>query len=72
MQDRVFQEKISEVVETIKATGLDPYAQLAGYLRAGNIAYITQQNNARSKVKCLDAAKIQQFIASEKGKGLSR
>ena len=71
MQDRVFQEKISEVVETIKATGLDPYAQLAGYLRIGN-AYITQQNNARSKVKCLDAAKIQQFIASEKGKGLSR
>lgn len=60
-----FEEKIGEIAAAIHQAGMDPYAQLSGFLRTGNDAYITRLNNARQKIKCLDRAKIQQYVEAE-------
>ena len=41
---------------------MDPYAQLSGYLRTGNDAYITQRHDARAKIKGMDTARIRQYL----------
>ena len=57
-----FETRMREIVAAIRRTGLDPYAQISGYLRTGSDAYITTQDNARGKIKCLDAEKIRQYV----------
>lgn len=41
---------------------MDPYAQLSGYLRTGNDAYITQRHDAWAKIKGMDTARIRQYL----------
>jgi len=62
---KMFQIKIEEIVTAIRETGLDPYAQLSGYLRTGNDMFITCHNDARGKIKLLDTDMIQQYIESK-------
>ena len=61
-QERFFRRRMREIVSAIRAVGLDPYSQLAGYLRTGDDAYITQYENARIKIRFLDRGDVFQFI----------
>nr|WP_326186064.1 IreB family regulatory phosphoprotein [uncultured Oscillibacter sp.] len=61
-----FETRMQEIVAAIRQTGLNPYAQISGYLRTGNDAYITTHENARGKIKCLDTGKVQRYIEKEK------
>lgn len=61
-----FSEKMEDIIAAIREAGMDPYAQLSGYLRTGNDAYITQRHDARSKIKGMDTARIRQYL--EKGR----
>ena len=60
--DAVFAKKMEDIVSAIREAGLDPYAQLSGYLRTGNDAYITCRHDARAKIKVLDTARIQRYL----------
>lgn len=60
--DAVFAKKMEDIVSAIREAGLDPYAQLSGYLRTGNDAYITCRNDARGKIKVLDTSQIRQYL----------
>lgn len=60
-----FEEKMGEIVRAIRQAGLDPYAQLAGFLRTGNEAYITRLNDARQKIACMDPGKIQEYLETQ-------
>lgn len=57
-----FSEKMEDIIAAIREAGMDPYAQLSGYLRTGNDAYITQRHDARAKVKGMDTARIRQYL----------
>lgn len=61
-QERFFRRRIREIVSAIRAVGLDPYSQLAGYLRTGDDAYITQYENVRIKIRFLDRDDVFQFL----------
>ena len=61
-QERFFRRRMREIVSAIRAVGLDPYSQLAGYLRTGDDAYITQYENARIKIRFLDRDDVFQFL----------
>ena len=60
--DMVFTKKMEDIVAAIREAGLDPFAQLSGYLRTGNDAYITQRHDARAKIKGMDTARIRQYL----------
>ena len=60
--DAVFTKKMEDIVAAIREAGLDPYAQLSGYLRTGNDAYITCRRDARAKIKVMDTARIRQYL----------
>ena len=61
-QERFFRRRMREIVSAIRAVGLDPYSQLAGYIRTGDDAYITQYENARIKIRFLDRDDVFQFL----------
>ena len=61
-QKRFFRRRMREIVSAIRAVGLDPYSQLAGHLRTGDDAYITQYENARIKIRFLDRDDVFQFL----------
>ena len=47
---------------SIKKSGHDPYAQIYGYLTAGNDMYITRTGNARELIKQLDKAQLLAYV----------
>ena len=61
-QERFFRRRMREIVSAIRAVGLDPYSQLAGYLRTVDDAYITQYENARIKIRFLDRDDVFQLL----------
>lgn len=61
----VFYAKMREIEDAIKETGLDPYAQLSGYIRTGSDLFITSYNDARAKIKCLDVGMVQKYILTK-------
>lgn len=59
---------LTVVVKAISAAGYDPRAQLTGYLRTGNPAYITRQYGARKLVKHLDRRVISGYLTADRRK----
>ena len=59
--DALFTQRM-EGIAAIREAGMDPYAQLSGYLRTGNDAYITRRHDARAKIKEMDTARIRQYL----------
>ena len=55
-------EILSEIAESIRQTGNDPYAQLYGYITTGDVTYITRRNNARKMIQTVKMDVVSQFI----------
>ena len=51
------------IAASIQEAGLDPYAQITGYIRTGNDRYITRNGNARELIKDVDRRILKQFAA---------
>ena len=60
--DALFIQKMEDIITAIREVGMDPAAQLSGYLRTGDDAYITCRHNARAKIKVMDTARIRQYL----------
>lgn len=58
---------LHKIAASIKESGLDPYAQITGYIRTGNDRYITRIGNARELIKQVDRNILKQFAAYLKG-----
>ena len=53
MDDTQCRTTIESIVASIEKTGMDPYAQLYGYLSTGNLQCITRTGNARALIRTL-------------------
>ena len=62
MDDVLFHQRITEIVEAIKDAGYDPYDQLMGYLKTGQDYYITRNRDARKLIKQLDYDQIEEYV----------
>ena len=62
MENSKFNETVERIISSIKKSGHDPYAQIYGYLTAGNDMYITRTGNARELIKQLDKAQLLAYV----------
>lgn len=58
-------QKLLIVIAYMMAAGYDPGAQLTGYLKTGNSAYITRQGEARNLIKEINPAVIKRYLTEE-------
>ncbi len=59
---------IEYIADCIRQAGLDPKAQLMGYLQTEDACYITRTGNARSLIENIHEEKIRKYI-QKNGKG---
>ena len=57
-----FSDTIALIVSALEERGYDPYAQLLGYLKEDNVAYITSHRDARLLVTTLDKEDIARYL----------
>ena len=62
MEYNKFIDTMESIVSSIEEAGMDPYAQLYGYLTAGKEEYITRTGNARELIKSLNWQKVWDYV----------
>lgn len=62
MEDKKFITTMESIVSSIEEKGMDPYAQLYGYLTTGREEYITRTGNARELIKTLEWERVYDYI----------
>ena len=66
MEDKNFIATMESIVSSIEEKGMDPYAQLYGYLTTGKEEYITRTGNARELIKTLDWSQVYGYVKKMK------
>ena len=61
-KDTEIEETLKEVATILKSKGYNPVHQIVGYLTSGDPVYITNDGNARSKIRLLDRNKVIQVL----------
>ncbi len=66
-----FETIMEEIIAALAQAGYDPREQIFGYIQTGKLAYITRNNDARSKIASLSTAQIWQYLTlhMDKSKG---
>lgn len=62
MDDTQCRTTIESIVASIEKTGMDPYAQLYGYLTTGNLQCITRTGNARTLIRTLKWQQVWDYV----------
>lgn len=62
MENTHFRSTIESIVSSIEKVGMDPYAQLYGYLTTGNLQCITRTGNARALIKTLNWKQLWDYV----------
>ncbi|MBP3673028.1 MAG: IreB family regulatory phosphoprotein [Oscillospiraceae bacterium] len=62
MEDGKFIATMESIVSSIEKTGMEPYAQLYGYLTTGKEEYITRTGNARKLIKTLNWQQLWDYV----------
>jgi len=57
-----FNMTMREIVQALIEAQYDPYVQISGYLKTGDLRYITRHCDARKKVASIDKTQIADFI----------
>jgi len=55
-------QKLLIAIAHMMAAGYDPKAQLIGYLKTGNVAYITRKGGARQLIKEINPIVIKRYL----------
>jgi len=63
LEDEKFIATMESIVSSIEKSGMDPYAQLYGYLTKGKDEYITRTGNARELIKTLNWQQVYDYIS---------
>ena len=59
---------LDTIAISIRKAGFEPYDQITGYLRTGNVRYITRTGNAREQIQEIDRKVLKQYTAYLKEK----
>ncbi len=62
LNDRLIEETLKEVYDSLKEVGYNPINQIVGYLMSGDPGYISSHNNSRKKVMKLDRDLIVELL----------
>ena len=62
MYNEEFEKTLSEIIESLKEKGYNPYEQIRAYARTGDESFITRHNDAREKIKNLDKEQIIDYL----------
>lgn len=62
--ERLFEETMEQIVDSLLSAGYEPYDQIYGYLKTGDETYITRVGDARKLIKELDRNKVWCFVAT--------
>ena len=62
MEDKNFIATMESIVSSIEEKGMDPYAQLYGYLTTGKEDYITRTGNARELIIKLNWQRVWDYV----------
>ena len=62
MEDPQFKTTIESIVSSIEKAGMDPYAQLYGYLTTGYLQCITRTGNARALIRTLNWKQLWDYV----------
>lgn len=54
--------QLNRVAAALREAGLEPYAQLTGYVTTGDPRYITRRSGARELVQAMDPGEIRRFL----------
>ena len=46
-------EQLYDIANAMKKAGYDPYEQIYGYWKTGQILYVTRTDGARNKIQCI-------------------
>lgn len=55
-------EQLYDIANAMKKAGYDPYEQIYGYWKTGQILYVTRTDGARNKIQCISADSIREFL----------
>lgn len=66
MGDQFFYQQIREIETALEQAGYDPHEQLFGYLKTGDVCYITRRDDARSKVLMLDQDMLRSYVEQKR------
>lgn len=54
--------QLYEIANAMKKAGYDPYEQIYGYLKTGQILYVTRTDGARNKIKSISMDSVREFL----------
>lgn len=55
-------EQLYDIANAMKKAGYDPYEQIYGYWKTGQILYVTRTDGARNKIQCTSTDSIREFL----------
>ena len=62
VKKKLIDDMLKEVSKSLKERGYNPTKQIVGYLISGDPGYISSYNDARTKIKEIDRAKIVEIL----------
>lgn len=55
-------EQLYDIANAMKKAGYDPYEQIYGYWKTGQILYVTRTDSVRNKIQCISTDSIREFL----------
>lgn len=55
-------KQLYDIANAMKKAGYDPYEQIYGYWKTGQILYVTRTDGARNKIQCISTDSIREFL----------
>lgn len=54
--------QLYEIANAIKKAGYNPYEQIYGYWKTGQILYVTRTDDARKKIQSISMDSVREFL----------
>ena len=65
IDSEIIRKTLNEVYKSLEERGYNPTNQIVGYLISGDPGYISNYQNARTKIQEIDRAKIVEILLTE-------
>lgn len=56
---------LDSIAEALSQRGFEPYEQIYGYFKTGDVSYITRQGEARQKIITVSRDEIRSYLAKK-------
>lgn len=65
MQDDTAMAILDSIAEALSQRGFEPYEQIYGYFKTGDVSYITRHGEARQKMVTVSREEIRSYLAKK-------